>query len=92
MCQCVSTCVVQGELYVNNRRVVLRQIPFDLGILYGIEDILRPPGEGGDCDVATTLTAWVNKLLDINYCIISNCCRPTVQYFVLLSVQKGTHQ
>ena len=60
-------CVVQGDLYVNDRRVVLRQIPFDLGILYGIDGILRPPGEGGDCDVDTTLSAWVNKLFDINY-------------------------
>ena len=47
---------------MNGNRIIVRRIPFNLGVIYGIDGVLRPPGEGGDCDVATTLSAWVSEL------------------------------
>ena len=58
---------MQGGLFVNGNRVVLRQIPFNNGIIYGIDGVLMPPGEGGDCDVPTTLSVWVNSCVVIPY-------------------------
>lgn len=60
---CVVLCVMQGDLFVNGNRVVLRQIPFNQGVIYGIDSVLMPPGEGGDCDVATTLSVWVRNYM-----------------------------
>jgi len=39
---------------------VLREIAFNAGVIYGINGVLIPPGQGADCDRATTLSAWVN--------------------------------
>lgn len=47
---------------MNGNRIVLRRIAFNLGVIYGIDGVLRPPGEGGDCDVPTTLSVWVSEL------------------------------
>lgn len=52
--------LIQGDLFVNGNRVVLREILFDRGVIYGIDGVLRPPGEGGDCDVTTSLSTWVS--------------------------------
>lgn len=61
---CVSVYVYsQGDLFVNGNRVVLRQIPFNHGIIYGIDGVLMPPGEGGDCDVPTTPSVWVSNFM-----------------------------
>ena len=54
-------------MFVNGNRVVLRQIPFNNGIIYGIDGVLMPPGEGGDCDVPTTLSVWVNSCVVVPY-------------------------
>jgi len=67
---------------VNGYRVVLRKIAFDNGVIYGINGVLRPPGEGGDCDVATTLSTWVNQL-----CCQLICCYQLSHYHCRLIVQ-----
>lgn len=66
----VRVSATQGDLFVNGNRVVLRQIPFDRGVLYGINGVLRPPGEGGDCDVATTQSVWVSNSYDMDHRVI----------------------
>ncbi|XP_065909400.1 stabilin-2-like isoform X2 [Dysidea avara] len=54
-------CSNSGDLFINdNSRVVLREIAFDAGVIYGINRVLIPPGEGGDCDKAITLATWTN--------------------------------
>lgn len=61
----MSVCLncVQGDLFINGNRIVLRQIPFDRGVIYGIDGVLMPPGEGGDCDVPTTMSVWVSNFV-----------------------------
>jgi len=50
-------------LFINDGSgVVLREIAFDAGVIYGINSVLFPPGEGADCDRATTLAAWVSNV------------------------------
>ncbi|XP_055972331.1 stabilin-2 isoform X2 [Sorex fumeus] len=45
-----------GELFLNdqNCRIVQRQIPFDLGLVYGIDCLLMDPTLGGRCDSFST--------------------------------------
>ena len=90
---CVYT--VQGDLFVNGDRIIMRQIPFNGGIMYGIDNVLRPPGEGGDCDVPMTLSSWVNNFVVsiINhYAIIVSCHRLIARGLVVLIAQGDTHQ
>ena len=87
---CVYT--VQGDLFVNDNRITVRQIIFNGGIIYGISGILRPPGEGGDCDVPTTLSAWVNNFVVSIIMLLSvHIFRQIAQGLVVLIVQGDTH-
>lgn len=87
-------CTVQGDLFVNGNRITVRQIPFNGGIIYGINGILRPPGEGGDCDVPMTLSTWVNNFvvsIVMLLSVIVLCCRQIARGLVVLIVQGDTH-
>jgi len=59
----ILTGLSQGDLFINDYSgVVLREIAFDAGVIYGINSVLFPPGEGADCDRATTLATWVSNV------------------------------